>query len=112
MDAESDTIHASLIRSKERTALKRILACPAHQRSQQESLLVHRVLQRVEFVADLDSNVQEELANIVSYAHFEPFTTIFKEVRFSLPLPLAHSIRDKSETDFISSFLEPSPFKS
>ena len=70
----------SLISSTERVALKRVLACPAQQRTQQELLPVHRVLQKVEFVAKLDLKVQEDLANIVFYEHFEPFTTIFKEV--------------------------------
>lgn len=96
----------SLISSTERVALKRVLACPAHQRTQQELLPVHRVLQKVEFVAKLDLNVQEDLANIVYYEHFEPFTTVFKEVVKRVSNTSHKSLRAKSARASISSSLD------
>lgn len=112
-EVEVISAQESLISSTERVALKRVLACPAQHRSQQELLPVHRVLQKVEFVAKLDLKVQEDLANIVFYEHFEPFTTVFKEASLNTtrkstgPSPF----REKSARASISLCLDRLPYR-
>ena len=92
-EVESITAQETLVSPTERIALKRVLSYPVDQRTHAELLPVHRVLQKVEFVAKLELNVQEHLANIVFYEHYEPFTNIFVEVFSPHEISLLYSWR-------------------
>lgn len=79
-EVEAISAQESLINASERVALKETLTLASNQRRRSDLLPVHRVLQKVEFVAKLNLKVQERLATIVHYEHFEPFSTICREV--------------------------------
>lgn len=83
MDPELDSsaIPDSLIGPVERASIRRVLNEPPKHRSPQELAPVYRLLQKIDFVAGLDLKVQEELAKIVKYAYYDPYTVVCKQVR-------------------------------
>lgn len=82
MDTELDTsaIPDSLIGPVERAAIMKVLSDPPQQRLTQELAPIFRLLQKIDFVAGLDLKVQEELAKIVNYVHYDPYTVVCKQV--------------------------------
>lgn len=82
MDTELDSseIQDSLIGPVERVTIRKVLNEPPKHRSPQELAPVYCLLQKIDFVAGLDLKVQEELAKIVKYAYYDPYTVVCKQV--------------------------------
>ncbi|GMH37082.1 hypothetical protein BSKO_04955 [Bryopsis sp. KO-2023] len=78
-DIETTATPDSLVGPIERVALRKILSEPPKHRSSKELAPVYRLLQKIEFVAALDLKVQEELAKILNYEYYDPYTVVCKQ---------------------------------